>query len=103
MCIVPAGSGDGGRKPTFIFVSNARGCFVIAKKLNDLCEGYGLGIRYESSRKFLSLEMKMEDKMYFGLPCEVLLNLRISVSWIPHTNIHENPSTGSRDTGESIR
>jgi len=48
--------------------------------------------------------------MYFGLTCEVLLvivpsqlNLRISVSWIPHTNIHENPSTGSRDTGESVR
>jgi len=49
----PTGSGDGGRKPTFIFVSNARGCFVIVKKLDDLCEGYVLGIRYESSRKFL--------------------------------------------------
>jgi len=48
--------------------------------------------------------------MYFGLPYEVLLvivlsqrNLTVSLRWILHTNIHENPSTGSRDTGESVR
>jgi len=77
---------------------------VLLSRRNLMICARGMGwVSYESSRKFLSLEMKMEDKMYFGLPCEVLLNLRISVSWIPHTNIHENPSTGSRDTGESIR
>lgn len=48
-----AGSGDVGRKPTFIFVSNAHDCFLIAKKLNDLCERCGLDTSYESSRKFL--------------------------------------------------
>jgi len=47
------GSGDVGKKPTFIFVSDTRSCFIIATKLNDLCEGYGLDTRCESSRKFL--------------------------------------------------
>lgn len=62
-----------GKKPTFVFVSNAYSCFSIATKLNDLCEGYGLDTRCESSQKFLRLEAKRENKMYFGLLCEVLL------------------------------